>query len=224
MVLALAAHDELTRPPVDVVELDGDHFWRTQAQACEQEEHRVIATTEARVGPDLREDHLDLLGRQMARQPGVIALGYARHAERQVGHRESALEQILEEAAQVGRRCLVPERRLAGGQPLEEGDGVAGRDRAKLDVGLAEAEAQEPVGEAPAMADRSFAQPSLTAQIVFVVPPQGRVGKLSCRWRRRRLGHTERHEISGEALDDEDAILKSVTTPVRSQHEFGRQA
>lgn len=74
------------------------------------------------------------------------------------------------------------------------------------------------------MADRSFAQPSLTAQIVFVDPPQRRVGKLSCRWLRRRLGYTERHEISGEALDDEDAILKSVTTPVRSHHEFGRQA
>ena len=125
MVLALAAHDEFAGAPVDVVELDRDDFRRAQAEPGEQKDHRIVATAEPSVGPDRRQYALHLVGRQMAGQSGAIALRDARDAERQVARSQAALEQVLKEVAQVGRRRLVPERRLAGGQPLEEGDDVA---------------------------------------------------------------------------------------------------
>ena len=91
-----------------------------------------------------------------------------------------------------------------------------GLDRAHLDIGLAEAKVEEPIGEAPAVADRSLAQASLATEIVLVVTSQGGVGEIPCRRRRRRLRHAERREIADKAPDDEGGILLSVAAPVRA--------
>jgi hypothetical protein len=138
---------------------------RSRAEPGEQEDHRIVATAEPSVGPDRRQHGLHLVGRQMAGQSGAVALRDAWNAERQVARCQPALEQVLKEVAQVGRWRLVPERRLARGQPLEEDDDVARSDRAHLDIGLAKAEVEEPIGEAPAVADRSLAQASLATEI-----------------------------------------------------------
>src|SRR5258705_7861355 len=93
----------------------------------------------------------------------------ARNAERQIASRQAALEKVAEEVAQVRRCRFIAVWRLAGGQPLEEGNDVAGRDRAELDLGFAEAEVEEPICEAPAVADRLLGEAPLASEIILVI-------------------------------------------------------
>ena len=41
--LALATHQEFSRPPVNIIELDGDHLGRTKSEAGQQQHHCIIA-------------------------------------------------------------------------------------------------------------------------------------------------------------------------------------
>jgi hypothetical protein len=155
----------------------------------------------------------------VSRQPRVVALGDAEDAERQVGLRQPGLEEILEEVAQVGRRRLVPVRHLARCQLLQEGDDSGGLDRLIVDVGLAEAEVEESVGEAPAMPDRPLAQTTVLTQIGFVITAQIAPCLVPCRQRRRR--HPDHGEVICEAPPHEGCILLPARAPSVGENEVG---
>jgi len=43
VVLTFPTHDKFAGAPVDIAELDGDHFRRAQAEARKEDDHRIVA-------------------------------------------------------------------------------------------------------------------------------------------------------------------------------------
>src|ERR1035437_2586079 len=68
MSVALAAHDDLTGSPVDIVELHGNYFRRPQSEACDQQHHGVVAAACDGIGPDRLDEYVHLFGRQIPGQ------------------------------------------------------------------------------------------------------------------------------------------------------------
>src|SRR6516225_1383601 len=68
MPLPLAAYDQLTGPPVDIIELDGDHLRRAQTKAREQEDHGIVAAPETRIVSHRRQHGFYLFSIQKAGQ------------------------------------------------------------------------------------------------------------------------------------------------------------
>ena len=60
-VPALSAHDDLRRPPVDVVDLESDHLPGTQAEACEEKQDCVVTASPSSRPVRHREDSFHLL-------------------------------------------------------------------------------------------------------------------------------------------------------------------
>lgn len=128
MPATLAAHNDLARSPVDIVDLHGDHFRRPQSQAGEQQHHGVVASASGRFGADRPKKNIHLLGHQMPRQPCSVSLGDTRNSQGQVGDRFADLEEVPEEVPQVRGRRLVPEWRRPCRQVLQKSHDVGRRD------------------------------------------------------------------------------------------------
>ena len=61
---ALAAGDDFSTPPENVVELQGGYFSRTQPEPCEKEQNRVIPPSAWRRPVSSRKDAFHLVGRE----------------------------------------------------------------------------------------------------------------------------------------------------------------
>lgn len=66
-------------------------------------------------------------------------------------------------------RRLVFERRFARREVLKESNNVGGRDAPQIVRLIAEPMGKKPISETPAVIDRPFAEPHLTAQILFII-------------------------------------------------------
>ena len=119
-----AAHDDLARSPVDIVDLHGDHFRWPQPETGEQQHHGVVALTSGRFGANRPEKDIHLLGYQMPWQPRPISLCNAWDAQGEIGRRLAGLEKISEEVPQMRGRGLVPEWRRPRSQVLQKSHDV----------------------------------------------------------------------------------------------------
>ena len=143
MVSALAADQDLSRPPVDVLEPDGNHFLRAKAKPGHQQQHRVVAATAPIVAVDRVDQSPDLVRLEMACQGTGTRLGHSRNAERQVVLDPAGCEQEAEQAAQT--HCLVIEAGPARCRfrRIKEGHDVIAHDSVQVARHHAESKGQE---------------------------------------------------------------------------------
>jgi hypothetical protein len=151
MSVALTAHDNLARSPVDIFALHGDHFRRSQSQASEQHHHGVIAPPSGTVGSNRSDERIDLLGRQMPRQSRTISLGHARNGQRKIRRCLAGLEGIPEEVPQMRRQGLITERWRPRRQVLQKADDIGCCDPRQISDLFFKVEFKKAVGDAPAM-------------------------------------------------------------------------
>ena len=222
VVEAKAANKQLARAPVDIVELDRDHLGRTRTEARHEQEHGIIALPVLRIGTNRREYRLDLVGRQISREPRIPALRHLGHAQRKVRARRARLEEILEEGPQMGGGRLIAIGRFATEQMLKEADHIAGRDRRQINIGIAEAMIEEAISEAPSMEDRPLAEPALTMKIVLIIFAQYGARDLLCS-RYGRGYYAKLDEMFGKAPRDILALVRFVPVALFTADEPSRQ-
>ena len=132
---ALAADQDLSRPPVEVLEPDRDHLLSSKAKPGHQQKHRVVATADPIVAVDRVDQPPDLVGVQVACLGTGTSLCNTRNAKCQVVLAPAGREQEAEDAAQT--RCLVVETgparcRLRGRSWLFAGSDRGGRRAAAM--------------------------------------------------------------------------------------------
>jgi hypothetical protein len=170
------------------------------------------------VAADRGENRLDPIGRQVPGQSRIPALGCLGDAQRKVGPRCPAPEQILEEGPQMGRGRLVAIRMLACQQVLDEADSVGGAKTRQVDHRGSKAMIEEPVGEAQHMVDGARAQAPLLDEIGFIVRQQRRSRDL-------RFGqrHRLRHADVDQMLSELPSEIVEADSAARSSRRRSRQ-
>ena len=133
MTLPFSANQQLAGAPVDVIQLDRDDLWRAQAKARHQQQHGIVAGTPPRIGAHRGQNGLDLIRRQITREPRAPRFVCPGDAEREVRGRKALCEQILEEATQMRGRRLVAERALAREKVLHERHDIPGVQRRQIE-------------------------------------------------------------------------------------------
>ena len=200
VVPALAADQDLSRPPVDVLEPDRNYFLGAKAKPCHQQQQRVVAAARTIVAVDRGDQPPDLVRLQMACQGTGTWPCNPRNAERQVVASPGGCEQEAEQAAQA--HCLVIE---AGGparcrlRGIEEAHDVSARDGVQVTGRRTEPMGQEALQNALARRNGLGAQPPLVAQPVAVRHAQLVKRPRPWRSRRRRRRH---HAGTDEMLDE----------------------
>ena len=96
MPLALAAHDDLAGPPVDIIDLHGDYFECPQSKACHEQHHCVVAAARNGIGLNRLDEYVHLFGRRMSGQSCPISLCNAWNAQSKIGGRLPGLEEVAE--------------------------------------------------------------------------------------------------------------------------------
>src|SRR5262249_9185735 len=153
--------------------LYGDDLRRPQPKPCHQQDHRVIAPSMFRIDAHRSQNRLYLIRLEVTRQSGLIALGYARHTERQIGWRQAGFEEISKEVAQPHSKFFFVSSGLFSPVKMKKksvGVGVCnGVDLA----GFFQKEIKKKVVAHPPVArDRAFAEASVATEIIFKFAPQ----------------------------------------------------
>lgn len=147
MELTLAADQQLTCTPVNVVELDRDDLGRAEAEPRHKQQHSIIARAMSGVAAHRAKNGLDPIGRQVPGQPRVPALCRLGKTQGKIARRRPAPEQILEEGPKMGRGWPVSIRILVCQQVLDEANGVGGPKTCQVDLTGSEAIIEEPVSK-----------------------------------------------------------------------------
>lgn len=126
MAIALAAHADRARAPVDVVEPEPGDLAAPKAEADQQGEDRQIADADARAGIAGREKATDLIGFEPLGQPGQSATQELRHGRDKRAFRHAVQMQEAEKRPQRRDRQLRHAGVQAGAPRHHEGGDIGG--------------------------------------------------------------------------------------------------
>ena len=168
MLLALATDQDLSGPPVDILEPDRNHFLRPKSKPGHQQQDCVVATANLSVAVARVDQAPDLVGLQMAYQGTRDWLGKPRNASRQVVPDPAGCEQEAEQAAQTHRLVVAahPSRSRIG--RIKESHNVIALDSVQVTGFRTKTEGQEASQNTLASRNGLQAESPLLAQPVSV--------------------------------------------------------
>lgn len=208
--ITFAVHAQTASLPVNVLEFQEGHFPRTQTQAGEQQQDRVVASPNGSAAIDLTQQSAYLIGCNPSGNRGHRPVRHARDDRGQIQLDLPAVACVLQERAQRRRQELrslqVQVPRLA----LDKPDNIARTQTRQRHGPGAEAVLEEPGDKWHVVDDRRLRQNALLAQVLLVClhAPFGR-----CEWTCRYL-FTGNHPLATEKLDE--MTERGRVSPVRS--------
>src|SRR5271165_196988 len=208
--LAFATDQDRAGSPIDVIELDRDDLRRTQTEAGENQQHRIVAASDrvgrpGRIGPSV-----DLLRLQRSWKVGVARPGDARKTAGQIALGLAAPEQEAEQAAQMRRGSPVTVGLRSTHHLAEERHDIAWGDVIQIAERCAEAERHEAVQEARAVIDRCLGQAPLLTKIDLVLRSQTFEFRRHLLWRFGWFGNIGLDKSIDEAIEAKPLISACV--------------
>jgi hypothetical protein len=115
--MALAVDLDLSRPPVQIADLESCDLYGAQPKPSEQHQDRVTANADSARAITRLKKPFDRRSRRTLRQPGVSPVSRRRHRGRQPGIRETAHTQVAQLVGVAANRSWLGSRGLAQQKP-----------------------------------------------------------------------------------------------------------
>lgn len=164
----LASNKDFAGSPVDVLELEIDHFPGAKTQAGEQEKDGVVAATDHRAAVTGFEHTFDFLGSQVLGHGGQPPVRHCGHRDGQVGLQFSLLKQVSKERAESRRHQLRSSDLPAAGVPQNKVRNIGSFQCLQKKRSATKALQEELTNERLVFQDRVGYKPALYAQMCFV--------------------------------------------------------
>src|SRR5665213_960858 len=167
---ALAAHGELPRAPIDVIELQRHHFARSQSEPGQHQQDRIVAPSHRALPIDAGEELLSLLRGDRPWDRGHGPVGHNRNGGDQIQCDLSAHAGVSEKGAQRRRHELRSLHVQTSGATLNECHGVFGSQTRKMYCSIAELILEKVSDKRDVVDDGRPTQRSVLAKILLLAP------------------------------------------------------
>jgi hypothetical protein len=158
---SLAANKDFAGSPVDVLELESDHFPGAKTKTGEEKKDGIVAAAHPRAAVARLEHTFDLPRRDVSRHGGQLPIRYGRYRGRQVGGQLPPLKQIPEERAESRRHLMYISDTPTLAMPQNERRNIGSFHFFSEERSLGEALLEKFASKAPVMRDRSSGESTL---------------------------------------------------------------
>jgi hypothetical protein len=164
----LPADGDLSRAPVQILQLKRHHLPGAQPKASQQQQDRVVASPGRRPAIAGGEESLHLLGRKRSRNRGQPPVGNGGNGRTQIDAELTRLKEKPTQRAQRGHEHLGSARTAGAGMTLDERGHVGHAEGAERRPRLIPLLGQKLSGDPDVRLHRGRRQPTLDAQILVI--------------------------------------------------------